>query len=120
MESNAIKIGRAIKTARERLNMTQNDLSTTIGCSSKHISAIERGIKSPRLETIIKIINILHITPNILFQDIIEFDTDFNNDKEFSSIVGWLTEEDRDMVLRVVTTISRELYDRRVRNIMEE
>lgn len=120
MESNSIKIGRRIKAARQRMNMSQGELSLAIGCSTKHVSAIEHGRKTPRLETIIKIINILQITPDILFQDVIEFNADSNYDREFSSIVGWLSKEDKAMILRIVTTMSGELYNRRIRSIMGE
>ena len=119
METNGIKIGRRIKATREKIRMTQEELSIVIGCSPHYISAIERGVKSPRLETLIKIINALQLYPDILFQDIIDFAIDSNYDREFSSIVGWLPKEDKAMILRIVTTMSGELYDRRVRNIVE-
>ena len=120
METNATKIGKRIRAAREKIHMTQEELSIAIGCSPRHVSVIERGVKSPRLETLIKIINTLRISPDILFQDVIGFDVDSSYDREFSSIVGWLSKEDKAMILRIVTTMSGELYDRKVRSIMEE
>ena len=119
METNGIKIGRRIKAAREKIRMTQEELSIVIECSPHYISAIERGVKSPKLETLIKIINALQLSPDILFQDIIDFAIDSSYDREFSSIVGWLPKEDKAMILRIVTTMSGELYDRRIRNIVE-
>lgn len=120
METNAIKIGRRIRAAREKMNMTQSELSLAIGCSIQHVSVIEHGRKTPKLETLIKIINTLRVPPDIIFQDVIEFNIDSNYDKEFSSVVGWLPKEDKSMILKIVTTISGELYDRKARSIMEE
>ena len=62
-------IGRRIKYIRENNNMTQAELASYIGCTSQHISVIERGIKIPKLDTFIKITNALHISSDILLQD---------------------------------------------------
>ena len=117
MENNHIKIGKQIRLARERINMTQEELSTIIGCTSQHISVIERGIKFPKLDTLIKIINTLHVPPDILFQDVIEFQIGIY-DKEFSSLVGWLPDEDKQMILKVVKSLSGDLYERNIKGYM--
>lgn len=64
-------IGRRIKYIRENNNMTQAELASYVGCTSQHISVIERGIKLPKLDTFVKIINALHISSDILLQDMI-------------------------------------------------
>ena len=47
-------------------------MADIIGCTPQHISAIERGIKTPKLETFVAIANALHVQPNLLLQDVIE------------------------------------------------
>lgn len=115
-----INIGKRIRAAREEIKMTQEELAAAIGCSDKHVSVIERGVKSPRLGTIIKIINTLHIPPDILFQDVIDFQIDSTYDKEFTSLVGWLSDEDKKMILKVVRLLSGELYDKELRRRLED
>ena len=116
--SNRVKVGKRIKIAREKINMTQEELAKTIGCTSQHISVIERGIKSPKLDTLIKIINTLCIPPDILLQDVIEFQIDNTYDKEFSSIVGWLSNEDKQIILKVVRSLSGSLYEKELKRTL--
>lgn len=40
-------IGERIQIAREERCMTQLELAKKVGCTSQHISAIERGAKTP-------------------------------------------------------------------------
>lgn len=51
--------------------MTQRDLANAIGCTSQHISAIERGAKTPTLETFVAIASTLRVPADVLLQDIL-------------------------------------------------
>lgn len=82
-------IGARIALFRARANMTQTELAEMLACTPQHISAIERGIKTPKLDTFIAISNVLHVQPNLLLQDVLE---DWQED--------W--EADLDRVLAVV------------------
>ena len=48
-------VGRRIKTARERKKLTQEQLAEMVNLSPMHVSVIERGVKLPKLETLINI-----------------------------------------------------------------
>ena len=52
-------IGRRIKTARENKRLTQEQLAELVDLSPMHVSVIERGVKLPKLETLINIANVL-------------------------------------------------------------
>lgn len=52
-------IGARIKAAREKAGMTQEDLAAALEMSPTHISVIERGVKAPKLETLVNIANAL-------------------------------------------------------------
>lgn len=69
-------IGARIKAARERAGMTQEDLAGALDMSTTHISVIERGVKSPRLETLVNIANILEVSSDILLQDVVDYSSD--------------------------------------------
>lgn len=60
-------IGSNIKKARLKKEMTQETLAEKCNISSKHISAIERGITAGSTLLIMNICNILGVTPNYIF-----------------------------------------------------
>ena len=61
-------IGKQIKAAREAAQITQEELAEAVGCTAKHIGAIERGIKTPRLDTFILIANTTGVSADYLLQ----------------------------------------------------
>lgn len=63
-------IGERIQIAREERYMTQRGLAVAVGCTSQHISAIERGVKTPTLETFVAIANALRVPSDVLLQDV--------------------------------------------------
>ena len=62
-------IGERIRIAREERCMTQLSLARAIGCTSQHVSAIERGVKTPTLETFVAIATALCVPADVLLQD---------------------------------------------------
>ena len=50
-------IGKRIAELRKKRNMTQEELSETIGISPHYLSALERGIYNIKLEKLVMIIN---------------------------------------------------------------
>lgn len=67
MDSKAL--GARIQFHREQVNITQAELAERIGCTPQHISAIERGVKTPKLETFAEICTALKVPPNLLLCD---------------------------------------------------
>lgn len=64
-------VGKRIQIAREEHCMTQRNLAEAIGCTSQHISAIERGVKVPTLETFVAIAAALSVPTDVLLQDVL-------------------------------------------------
>lgn len=65
-------VGKRISLYRDRAGMTQLALAEKIGCTPQHISAMERGVKTPTLETFISIANALQVRTDLLLQDVLE------------------------------------------------
>lgn len=63
-----LAIGQRIKTAREQAHITQSELATLIGISTHYVSAIERGIKTPKLETFVAIAKVLGVSTDWLLE----------------------------------------------------
>jgi DNA-binding XRE family transcriptional regulator len=52
-------LGQAIKEARQKLNMTQEQLGELVGVQKAQISKIENSVKNARLDTILKVFDAL-------------------------------------------------------------
>ncbi|MBR1883550.1 MAG: helix-turn-helix transcriptional regulator [Clostridia bacterium] len=66
---NRNKLGKKIKMNREKYKYTQFQLSCLIGVSPNFLGDIERGIKLPSLETLIKLCNTLKLSLDYLLAD---------------------------------------------------
>lgn len=65
-------IGKRIQEARVAHNITQAQLAEMVNLSSKYLSNIECGAKSPSLESLIEIANALQIDANSLLVDVLD------------------------------------------------
>lgn len=63
-----VAIGARIKAARERVHLTQEQLAEIIDISPTHMSVIERGVKTPKLDTFVRIANALGVATDALLK----------------------------------------------------
>lgn len=68
-------VGQRIKTAREKKNLTQEDLAALVDISPTHVSVIERGTKIPRMDTFVAIANVLEVSADSLLVDVVDHAT---------------------------------------------
>ena len=64
-------VGLRIKQARESKNLTQENLAALVDLSPTHISVIERGMKTVRLDKFIAIANALDVSADSLLVDVV-------------------------------------------------
>ena len=64
--SELICIGQNIRARRKLRQLTQDELSKSIGVSSNYVSMIENGKEQPSLPLFFKICHVLETTPNDL------------------------------------------------------
>lgn len=67
--------GSGLKTAREKKNLTQEDLAALVDISPTHVSVIERGTKIPRMDTFVAIANVLEVSADSLLVDVVDHAT---------------------------------------------
>ena len=91
-------IGKRIKSAREKKGLTQEQLAEQVNLSPMHISVIERGNKLPRLETLIKIANVLDVSADTLLQDVVNNQIKLRTSEAFN-LIAQLSREDQRRVL---------------------
>ena len=65
-------IGLNISKCRKARKMRQEDLAQKANVSSNYISAVERGVKIPSVETLIDIMNALGVSADMIFCDVID------------------------------------------------
>ena len=64
-------LGDIFKKSRLRNNLTQEKMAEKLGISVKYISRIENGNGGVKIETLIRYMNALGISPNVVFEKLI-------------------------------------------------
>ncbi len=105
---NNASIGRRIKLCRQNAGMTQDALAKALGCTVQHIGAIERGVKTPRLDTFVAIANALGVSADLLLQDVLCVPVDTVADS-FAAATAALSPELQARVLRALRSFSQEI-----------
>lgn len=68
------ELGRRIRQQRNLAQMTQERLAEEAGISLSFLGHIERGTRKASLDTLVKICNVLKVSPQLLLQDSLEDD----------------------------------------------
>lgn len=100
-----IAIGSKIKEARERAHLTQEELSEIIDISPTHMSVIERGVKTPKLDTFVKIVRALNVSADALLQGDVEH-ADESIMAEISVRLGRLSEKEQNRILNAIRALT--------------
>ena len=78
-----MSVGSRIKEKREELQITQQELADKINCTKAAISNYEKNVSIPKTEFLIKLMDVLSVDANYLFQD--EFDNEMEEDVAHNS-----------------------------------
>ena len=97
-------VGQRIKAAREKKNMTQEDLAARIDISPTHVIVIERGTKIPRVDTFVSIANVLGVSADELLVDVVDR-ASVGVASELSAAIEALPHEEKMRVLKVVSAL---------------
>ena len=98
-------IGARIKAAREKAGMTQEDLAAILEMSPTHISVIERGVKSPKLETLVNIANALKVSSDTLLQDVVTCASD-GIASELSAAIAKMPKKDQERIYNAIRALT--------------
>ena len=100
-----IAIGSRIKEAREQAHLTQEELAEIVDISPTHMSVIERGVKTPKLDTFVTIANALHLSADALLQDVVTPVTD-SITAELSVRIGRLPQKEQTRILNAIRALT--------------
>jgi transcriptional regulator with XRE-family HTH domain len=59
-------LGLAIRRRRRARDITQEALAASAGVSSNHLGEIERGLRDPRMSTVVRLVEALDLSPHEL------------------------------------------------------
>ena len=99
------EVAQKIKEARERAHLTQEDLAEIVDVSPTHMSVIERGVKTPKLDTFVRIIKALNLSADALLMD----GADQLNDSivtELSVRIGRMPQKDQERILNAIRALT--------------
>ena len=100
-----VAIGARIKAARERVHLTQEQLAEIIDISPTHMSVIERGVKTPKLDTFVCIANALGVSTDALLQDVV-VPANESILAELSVRIGRLPQKDQERILNAIRALT--------------
>lgn len=98
-------LGNRIRKIRKEKYMTQFTLAEEIGVSPNFLGDVERGVKSPSLETIVCIANVLDVSLDFLLFDSLKH-TDIEESQDM-----YLTDKQMNILKGVVRTIKDAFVD---------
>lgn len=98
------KIGKVLREFRLKNKLTQEDLAEKLGISLKYISRIENGNNGVKTENLIKYMNLLGITPNVIFKPFINNKEIVENVK-ISEKIDKLSKEKKEFVKSVINLL---------------
>lgn len=95
------RIGKRIREKRIERGWRQEDLAEKINMTADYIGMIERGEKTPKLETLIKIINCLNVSSDEILMDVVDKGYLIRTSK-YAELIGKLEKEDRERLYRII------------------
>lgn len=90
-----------MKNCRTARKLSQEEFADTLGISTHYLSDIERGVRVPKLDTFIKILNILEISADYMLQDSLVVGYK-EKTGELQKLVNKLSSGNREIVYRYV------------------
>lgn len=94
-------LGEIFKEYRIKNKLTQEKIAEKLGISVKYISRIENGTGGIKVETLVNYINILSISPNVIFERLITND-DLKLQLELSQKASNLSDDKIEFIMSVI------------------
>ena len=97
-------IGKRIQLMRKERGLTQEKLSQMVNLSPNYLSNIETGLKTPKLETLIEIMNALQCDANALLTDVVDATTT-EQSSQISNALASLPMKEQRKIMRIVEVL---------------
>ncbi len=101
------EIGKRIAQYREAKGYTQEKFAEIVALTPNYLSAVERGVKTPSVKTLVAIINSLEVSADEIFIDVIKVGYKIQASK-FANELSSLSQEDQKRIFTVIGAMIRE------------
>lgn len=98
------KVGKNIRKYRVSKKLRQDDLAEMVGISPNYIGMIERGEKTPSLETFIAILNALEISADMVLSEVLTIGYTVKSSM-FNDKMSALSNADREKIYEIIDTL---------------
>lgn len=99
-------VGKRIKEYRLKIGLTQEQLAEKLNISTNHLSAVERGVYSVKLDLLVRMANIFGCSADELLEDVLEYSY-YRRSSEIARRLESVSYEKRTMILDVMETMLR-------------
>ena len=100
-------VGHRSRVAREKKNLSQEDLAELVDLSPTHISVIERGVKVTRLDTFVAIANALEVSADSLLVDVVDHSVIGVTNKLYD-MLSKLPKKEQERIIKAVSVLIEE------------
>ena len=102
-----LSIGNRLLKIRKRMGMTQAEVAESAGLSDRTYADIERGTVNMRTETLLKICEVLHITPDEILTE--ESSSSTAREEEILSKLKACNPKDKETALNLLSVYLKSL-----------
>jgi len=97
-------VGKNIRKCRLAKKMRQEDLAEKTNLSVTYVGMLERGEKTPSLETLVAILNALEVSADVVLCDVVNAGYEVKHSL-LNEKLSQLCEEDRNKIYDVINTM---------------
>ena len=97
-------LGEIFKEYRVKNKLTQEKIAEKLGISVKYISRIENGTGGVKVETLVNYMNILGISPNVIFEKLID-NENLKSQMQLSKKASELSNDKIDFIISVIDLV---------------
>jgi len=94
-------IGNKLLAIRKRMGMTQSEVAEAAGLSDRTYADIERGTVNMRIETALRICQVLHITPDEILTE--ESNSETSQQEQLLEKLNACNSKDRETALKLLS-----------------
>ncbi|MEG2000264.1 MAG: helix-turn-helix transcriptional regulator [Evtepia sp.] len=100
-------VGGKIRIFRESQKIKQETFAEMVQLSPTYVSAIERGVKIPKLETFVRIVNTLGVSADALLAEVLEVRNEIVS-SQLGKEISELPQKEQQRILNVVSVMVRD------------
>lgn len=104
-DKDVAELGHNIRNARERVGVSLDELARLINSDKSHLSKIENGGQTPKIDSIFRIMDALEVVPSDIMPARFQPDSESGEWEHIRSLHMKLEDGDKEQVLRYIRAL---------------